>query len=83
MAIVAILLGIAVAGLVIAGFVAYWLAMMVLIIIGGVFFIWLLLFLFMLNLQLIVAVLCAVIATGFTIWLFNAYSDKKKVSGDF
>lgn len=82
MGFLALLIGLAIVGLVIMAFIAYWLVMIGLIILGIVFLFWFWLFVFLFNGQFIAVVPCAVIATGFTFWAFGAYSDKKKAGSN-
>lgn len=68
--IIALLLAIAV----IAGIVAYWIIMATLFVIGIIFAFWVLVFAYLIG-DPYVAGVCAVFATGLTLWL---YGDKKK-----
>lgn len=79
---ITLFIGFAIVGLVILGFIAYWVVMVMLIAIGAVFLFWFLLFVLMFNEQMIVVLPCAAIATGLTFWAIGAYSDKEKTSGN-
>ncbi|MEQ1556973.1 MAG: hypothetical protein ABL915_09300 [Gallionella sp.] len=70
----AIIIGLVVAGLAIAGLILYWLVILMLFALLFTFAFWRLLFAHFFIDQG-VAALCAVVATGLTIWAFSAYSD--------
>ncbi|MGZ8258125.1 MAG: hypothetical protein ACXWTR_03005 [Methylotenera sp.] len=71
--IIALLVGIAI----IAGIIAYWIVMLMLIILGIVFAFWAFLFAYLSGDPYIGGV-CSVFATGLTFWLYITYSDRKK-----
>lgn len=70
--IIALLVGIAI----IAGILTYWIIMATLFVIGIIFAFWAVLFAMVFG-DPYVGGLCSVFATGFTIWLYGIYSDKK------
>ena len=83
MAFLAILAALAVAGIVIACFILYWMIMIMLIVLGIAFLFWAYLFAYIFDGNLIFLP-CAVVATGLTFWAINVYSeksDKKKARG--
>ena len=78
----ALLIGLAIVGLAIFFFILYWMMMAALIGIGVLFLFWVYLFTYFFT-DPYIALPCAVIATGLSIWAFVAYtnkSDKKKAS---
>lgn len=72
----ALLIGLAIIGLIIAGFIAYWLVMITLFIIGAIFVFWAVLFALLFG-DPYVGGLCSVFATGITFWLIGFREDKK------
>ena len=78
MTIIAALLAfaVAVAGLVIACFIAYWVLMAMLIVLGLVFAFWTILFVWIFS-DIYVAELCALFATGITIFFWGHFDRKK------
>ena len=80
---ITLLIVLAVGGLVIFGFLLYWMVMMIL---GGIFITFLFwLYLFSYYFMEPYNVLFAVVATGLVIWAFAAYgerSDRKKASSN-
>jgi len=84
MTLIAILFGLAIAGLAIFCLILYWMVMIALIAIGVLFLFWFYLFTYFFADQNI-ALPCAVIASGLVMWGFVAYtnkSDKKNASGN-
>ena len=72
-----IILGLFIAGLVIAGFILYWVVVLMLFALLITFAFWRLLFSQLIHDQGLAA-LCAVVATGLTIWAFSAYRDNQR-----
>ncbi len=79
MAFLAILAGLAVAGIVIACFIAYWMVMIILIALGVVFALWAVVFAWAFG-DLYLGEFCALFATGITIWFWMQFDEKKKRS---
>lgn len=75
MGIIALLVGLAIVGLIIAGFIAYWIVMISLFIAGAVFVFWAVIFALLFG-DPYVGALCSIFATGITFWLFNMSGDK-------
>lgn len=76
----ALIVGLAIAGFALFCFVLYWAMMVILIGLGLVFLFWLYTFIHFFPDEYI-AFPCAVVATGLTVWAFVAfteYSDNKK-----
>lgn len=74
--ILALLLGLAVIGLVIAGFIAYWIVMIMLFVLAAVFIFWALLFGYVIG-DPYAGSLCSLFATGITFWLFSLREGKE------
>lgn len=72
----ALLIGIAIVGLAIFGFIAYWVVMATLLILGMVFVFWAVLFAFAFG-DPYLGSLCSVVATGITFWLYSIRGDSK------
>lgn len=81
MGFIALLIGLAVVGLIILGFIAYWVVMAMLIALGVVFVFWAVVFAFIFKDPYVTA-LCSVFATGLTFWALGTYCDRKKSSGN-
>jgi hypothetical protein len=71
----ALLVSLAIVGLVIVGFITYWLVMITLFVIAAVFIFWAVIFGLLFG-DPYVGSLCSVFATGVTFWLFNSRVDK-------
>lgn len=69
-----IILGLVVAGLVIAGFILYWVVVLMLFALLITFAFWRILFSQLIHDQALAAI-CAVVATGLTVWAYSAYSE--------
>jgi hypothetical protein len=69
-----IIIGLFVAGLAIAGLILYWLVILMLFALFITFTFWRVLFTQLFH-DPAAGLLCAVVATGLTIWAFSAYSD--------
>jgi membrane protein implicated in regulation of membrane protease activity len=69
-----IIIGLLIAGLAIAGFIIYWAIVLTLFALAITFTFWRLLFTQLLH-DPAAGLLCAVVATGLTIWAFSAYSS--------
>jgi hypothetical protein len=76
----AIIIGLVFAGLAIAGLILYWLVILMLFALLLTFAFWRLLFTQLLH-DPATAALCAVVATGLTVWAFSAYSDYRDNQG--
>jgi hypothetical protein len=76
----ALLIGLGIGFLVIAGFIAYWMIMLTLIILGAVFVFWAFVFSYFFN-DPYIGGICSVFATGLSLWAYGAYSNKQKPGG--
>jgi len=74
MAIIALLIGV----VLIFGFIAYWVVMITLFMIGIVFVFWAVVFAMLFGGDPYAGALCSVFATGITFWLFSLHSEKNK-----
>lgn len=74
--ILALLLGLAVIGLVIAGFIVYWMVMIMFFILVAIFLFWAMVFALIFG-DPYVGALCAVFATGLSFWLFSLRGERQ------
>ena len=81
MGFIALLTGLAVVGLVILGFIAYWVVMAMLIALSVVFIFWAVVFAFIFK-DPYIGSLCSIFATGLTFWALGTFNDKNKASGN-
>jgi nicotinamide riboside transporter PnuC len=71
--IIALIVGI----LAIAAFIAYWALMAVLLVIVVIFFIWIYIFSYAFS-DGKLGMLCAIVATALTVWLFSVWNTQKQ-----
>ena len=76
----ALILGLIVAVLLVAGFIAYWLIMISLFVLCAVFLFWYFVFISLFHDNIMLILPCTVIATGLCIWAGIAWDEKKKAS---
>lgn len=74
--IIGLLVSLAIVGLVIAGFIAYWIVMIMFFILVAIFLFWATVFALIFG-DPYVGSLCSVFATGITLWLFSLRGEKQ------
>lgn len=75
--IIGLLVSLAIVGLVIAGFITYWIVMIMFFILVAIFLFWAAVFALIFG-DPYVGSLCAVFATGITLWLFSLREGKNE-----